>query len=120
MGVPTHSQAAFSKPNGSEMWVILLEKAFAKFCGSYANLDGGLTGKARHGHKAIVKPLLGNSVLPLNDYRRYYLLVRLSHSLSQHADPHSLSHSLSQHADPHSLSHSLSRPLANSFTHSLN
>ena len=31
----------FMSPNGSELWAIILEKAYAKFCGSYANLDGG-------------------------------------------------------------------------------
>lgn len=33
----------FSKPVGNAMWVLLLEKAFAKFCGSYANLEAGHT-----------------------------------------------------------------------------
>ena len=31
----------FAQPKGQELWVVLIEKAFAKFCGNYASLDGG-------------------------------------------------------------------------------
>jgi len=31
----------FMKPNGSELWAIILEKAYAKHCGSYAKIEGG-------------------------------------------------------------------------------
>lgn len=33
----------FARPHGSEAWVLLLEKAMAKFVGTYAELDGGNT-----------------------------------------------------------------------------
>lgn len=32
----------FLNPKGHAMWALLLEKAFAKFCSGYSNLDGGI------------------------------------------------------------------------------
>ena len=32
-----------SPTEGHDLWVMLLEKAFAKFCGSYGDLEGGTT-----------------------------------------------------------------------------
>eukprot|EP00193_Tetraselmis_chui_P011676 CAMPEP_0177786244 /NCGR_PEP_ID=MMETSP0491_2-20121128/20815_1 /TAXON_ID=63592 /ORGANISM="Tetraselmis chuii, Strain PLY429" /LENGTH=360 /DNA_ID=CAMNT_0019307433 /DNA_START=329 /DNA_END=1412 /DNA_ORIENTATION=- len=40
---PRNGEPLFAKPVGSEAWVMLLEKAFAKYCGSYSALDGGHT-----------------------------------------------------------------------------
>eukprot|EP00448_Togula_jolla_P041964 CAMPEP_0170625318 /NCGR_PEP_ID=MMETSP0224-20130122/30694_1 /TAXON_ID=285029 /ORGANISM="Togula jolla, Strain CCCM 725" /LENGTH=457 /DNA_ID=CAMNT_0010951883 /DNA_START=121 /DNA_END=1495 /DNA_ORIENTATION=- len=33
----------YGQPNGNELYAMLLEKAFAKFCGSYAKIEGGQT-----------------------------------------------------------------------------
>lgn len=37
-----NGEPAFSRSNGHELWVILLEKAWAKIYGSYLKLEGGL------------------------------------------------------------------------------
>eukprot|EP01012_Entosiphon_sulcatum_P013693 TRINITY_DN1888_c0_g1_i1.p1 TRINITY_DN1888_c0_g1~~TRINITY_DN1888_c0_g1_i1.p1 ORF type:complete len:446 (-),score=58.22 TRINITY_DN1888_c0_g1_i1:17-1354(-) len=34
-------QPLFAKPNNDELWVVIYEKAFAKYCGSYGGLVGG-------------------------------------------------------------------------------
>jgi hypothetical protein len=38
----------FAQPHDGELWVLVLEKAFAKLCGSYGNLEGGITLWALH------------------------------------------------------------------------
>ena len=44
--IPCHrsvsNHTVFSHPEGNEAWVLLIEKAFAKYAGSYHNLEGGL------------------------------------------------------------------------------
>jgi calpain-15 len=44
---PLHgNKPIFSRNNGSELWVMLLEKAYAKVFGSYQAIESGLTGIA--------------------------------------------------------------------------
>lgn len=38
-----NDQIAFSRANGKEMWVIILEKAWAKIHGSFERISGGDT-----------------------------------------------------------------------------
>merc|ERR1711907_335010 len=42
------SKPVFAKAEDDELWVALIEKAMAKFCGSYASLKGGHTLWALH------------------------------------------------------------------------
>jgi calpain-15 len=35
------NEPVFVSPRGNEMWTMILEKAFAKFTGSYAAIEGG-------------------------------------------------------------------------------
>lgn len=49
--VPTflNSKIAFAQPmNGVEIWVCIIEKAWAKLSKSYANTEGGLPGEVMH------------------------------------------------------------------------
>jgi len=44
--IPVNSETdepLFAMPRGRELWVFLIEKAFAKFCHGYSNLSGGHT-----------------------------------------------------------------------------
>ena len=48
---PTSSNTgniAFTRPNGNELWVILLEKAWAKINGGYINIIGGFSYEPLH------------------------------------------------------------------------
>jgi len=53
----------FMSPHGCELWAIIMEKAFAKYCGSYAGLDGGFTLWAWHA-------LTGDNVFQMTRDRR--------------------------------------------------
>lgn len=41
-----YGNPAYSRANGPELWVLLIEKAYAKIYGNYKKIEAGLTGNA--------------------------------------------------------------------------
>jgi len=58
----------FSQAHGNELWVLILEKAFAKLCGSYAKLEGG---SAVWALRAMTGDLARCYMLENNEWHRY-------------------------------------------------
>jgi calpain-15 len=63
----------FAKPNGKELWVALLEKAFAKFVGNYQKLDGGF---AIWGLQAMTGDQVANWMLEEGVWKAYEIRYR--------------------------------------------
>ena len=63
----------FAKPNGKELWVALLEKAFAKFVGNYNKLDGGF---AIWGLQAMTGDEVCNWMLEDGEWKAYEIRYR--------------------------------------------
>lgn len=88
LGLPKYAPL-FSRPNEHESWVLLLEKAFAKFHGGYAYIKGGY---ARHAFECLTGcPISGFvrfSTSKFSYWKKFKLVVSERHSGEQPPYPH--------------------------------
>lgn len=63
----------FASPLGEELWVVLLEKAFAKWCGTYGMLSGGHSAWAFQTLTGEARPISWRRVEKTGNWRPRYL-----------------------------------------------
>lgn len=83
MDIPKHT-TLFARPNGHETWVILLEKAMAKFHGGYAFLKGGY---ARHAMACLTGAEVSGWVQTDRNYWKQY---KIDYSPENDHNPHNI------------------------------
>lgn len=69
----------FAQPQNTEMWAVLIEKAVAKFCGSYGNISGGLPCWAL----ATLTGMPTFSIGPVDEHRRTWARYNLTFTESE-------------------------------------
>ena len=70
------AHSSVKKADATDYWVPLLEKAFAKFCGNYLNLNGGITANGMHyltGGATIKIDISQQSSKKSNFFQNYFL-----------------------------------------------
>eukprot|EP00301_Raphidiophrys_heterophryoidea_P002614 c11219_g1_i1.p1 GENE.c11219_g1_i1~~c11219_g1_i1.p1 ORF type:complete len:487 (+),score=121.14 c11219_g1_i1:81-1541(+) len=90
-------EPVFTKPNGRELWVMVLEKAMAKFVGSYGGLDAGnevwawtaMTGSHVYGFKRTDNSWLKkNFAFQRETFRQRKIFVDMSKKEEKLSDDH--------------------------------
>lgn len=62
----SRQEASFAKFHGNKLWVMLMEKAWAKICGTYARSDGGFPGIAAEHVLGVTSDVIHHSYLQHN------------------------------------------------------
>jgi len=68
---PVSKRPAFNSSKKNEIWVMLLEKAWAKVHGGYINIDGGLTREALHDLTGAPAITYFNDELTFDEHWKY-------------------------------------------------
>jgi Calpain family cysteine protease len=68
------TELAFTRSNGEELWVLLLEKAWAKLCGSYANIIGGMPNEV---FNSITPSFTENIDISLEDHNALWKKLKI-------------------------------------------